>query len=194
MQSACCRVASMHTRRSPARLLFQLKTDAASQSSHSLSPSPFPSLLLLSLPTGTCRCHGRRAALHGRPVPLPLSSSFLQLLCPPLLATAGPQPATAASPRRASPSSAPSRSAAAGSCRAGQPRPDHGVVRPAAGMPRRPEHLDLGLLLPTGQPGHLPGDLTGHSRHFFCSCVQRFRGRRRRSKSEIEALSCVHFA
>jgi len=34
-------------------------------------------------------------------------------------------------------------------------------------MPRRPEHLDLGLLLPTGQPGHLPGDLTGHSRHFF---------------------------
>ena len=31
MQSACCRVASMHTRRSPARLLFQLKTDAASQ-------------------------------------------------------------------------------------------------------------------------------------------------------------------
>jgi len=167
VQSACCRVASMHTRRSPARLLFQLKTDVASQSSHSLSPSPFPSLLLLSLPTGTCRCHGRRAALPGRPVPLPLSSSFLQLLCPPLLATAGPQPATAASPRRASPSSAPSRSAAAGSCRAGQPRPDHGVVRPAAGMPRRPEHLDLGLLLPTGQPGHLPGDLTGHSRHFF---------------------------
>jgi len=31
VQSACCRVASMHTRRSPARLLFQLKTDAASQ-------------------------------------------------------------------------------------------------------------------------------------------------------------------
>jgi len=55
----------------------------------------------------------------------------------------------------------------------GQPWPGHGVIRLAASTPRRPVHLNLGLLLADEQPGHLPGDLPDRSRRFPGSSVQR---------------------
>jgi len=70
-----------------------------------LSPSPFPICCQELVPSQAVRCF---FVLQQAIATMLLSSSFLKLLCPPLPATAGPQPATAALTRRASPFPGPS--------------------------------------------------------------------------------------
>jgi len=68
-----------------------------------LSPSPFP--ICRQEPSQAVR---RFFVIQQAIATMLLSSSFLKLLCPPLPAMAGPQPATAALTRRASPFPGPS--------------------------------------------------------------------------------------
>ena len=138
------------------------------------------STLSLSFPhllPGTC-------TKPGRPVLLCSSASDshhapLLLLSQAALPAAASHGRTAAShrgldsSRLAVPCTEPGRPQQLGVAEPGQPWPGHGVIRPAASPPRRPVHLNLGLLLPTEQPLHLPGDLTGRSRRFPTSSVER---------------------
>jgi len=102
---------------------------------------------------------------------LSLSSSFLKLLCSPLPDTAGLQPATVALTHRASPFTAPKPGRPQlGVAEPGQPWPGHSVIRPAASTPRRPVHLNLGLLLADEQPATSPVTPPTAA---VVSCVQR---------------------
>ena len=151
LQAACCIACAAWLLRAALAYTSPCSSNGTAPSSP-LSPSPFP--ICRQEPSQAVR---RFFVLQQAKAAMLLSSSFLKLLCPRCQSrqdrSQPPRPWLVA-PRR---SLHRARSAAAAwSCRAGQPRPDHGVIRPAASTPRRPVHLNLGLLLADEQPATSP--------------------------------------
>ena len=142
-----------------------------------LSPSPFP--ICRQEPSQAVRSDASSffSKLDSHPAPL-------LLLPPAALPTAASHSRTAAShrgidsSRLAVPCTEPGRPQL-GVAEPGQPWPGHGIIRPAASTPRRPLHLNLGLLLVDEQPGHLL--VTPDRGRRFLRPVSR--GRRRRGES-----------